>query len=112
MRLTALTASLKSSRRVAASAASALVLLAAQPLAAADLEYEEYLAELENPSAQYVVVSNHFRHDVGCTSHGCIIMGPTTDRDACEEWSKYYNRVDAYDHSRCVESSDYENIRY
>lgn len=91
---------------------AAALIAPASALFSAELEYEQYLGELENPSAQYVVVSNHFRHDVGCTSRGCILMGPTTDRDACQEWSRAYNRLDPYDHSRCVESSDYDSIRY
>ncbi|MEL6318538.1 MAG: hypothetical protein AAFR16_12980 [Pseudomonadota bacterium] len=65
-------------------------------------DFEAYLAELASPAAHYVVVSNHFRHDVDCTSKGCVVMGPMEDRAACEDWSKRYNRVDPFDHTRCV----------
>lgn len=93
-------------------AALTIFALGAAPARAAEVEYEEFLAELEDPGVQFVVISNHFRHSVGCTSRGCVLMGPTNDRAACEEWSKAYNRVDPYDHTRCVESGDYGEKRY
>lgn len=77
-----------------------------------DRDYERFLQEIETPGAQYVAISYHFRHDVGCTSRGCIIMGPMTDRHACEGWAREYNRIDPTDHARCVEASDYDQVRY
>ena len=75
-------------------------------------DYADYLAEMNDARAQFVVVSNHYRHDVGCTSRGCILMGPTEDRDACEDWATAYNTVDPLDHARCVEAADYDAVRY
>lgn len=74
--------------------------------------FEAFLSSLRNPGAQYVVVSNHFRHDVGCTSTGCILMGPMDDLESCQDWSRAYNSADPYDHTRCVEASDYDSLRY
>ncbi|MCI4666262.1 MAG: hypothetical protein MRY74_16235 [Neomegalonema sp.] len=67
--------------------------------------YEDYLAELRTPKPSYVAVSNHFRHDESgeCGELGCVLMGPTDDKDACERWVEAYNRVDPFDHARCVE---------
>lgn len=81
-----------------------LVGLSAAP-AAADRAFEAFFAELERPGPEFVVVSNHFRHDVGCTSRGCVVMGPTDDQAACEAWSRAYNTIDPYDHTRCVQAA-------
>ena len=70
------------------------------------LLFENFQAELNSPSPQYVAVSNHFRHaevDPSCEASGCVLMGPTDDREACERWIEAYNAVDPYDHARCIE---------
>lgn len=72
-----------------------------------DQLYEAYLAELLRPDAQYVALGLHFRHDDDCTNRGCVLMGPTDDRDACEEWVKHYNRIDPYDAARCFEATPF-----
>lgn len=84
---------------------------AAGQTAGADDSYAAFLAELNDPGAQFVVLSNHFRHDTGCTSHGCILMGPTENREACEEWAANYNTADPYDHARCVDAAGYGALR-
>lgn len=61
----------------------------------------------EDAGVEWVVISNHFKHSENCTSRGCILMGPTVDRDACDDWAKVYNRKDPFDHARCVEAIDY-----
>lgn len=73
--------------------------------------YARFLAELADPGAQYVVLSNHHRHDTGCTSRGCILMGPTEDREACREWASAYNTADPYDYARCVDAGDYISLQ-
>lgn len=85
----------------------ALALIAAAAPAAVwaqnqDRERAAFRAEIERPGPQWVVVSKHFRHTVRCAAGGCVLMGPTDDKGACEEWSKLYNSADVYDHSRCV----------
>lgn len=85
--------------------AGALALAAAASAREGERAFEAYIAELNLPRSQFVVVSNHFRHDVDCTSRGCVVMGPMEDREACEEWSRAYNRVDPFDHTRCVEAA-------
>lgn len=69
-----------------------------------------YEAERGGFVEEWVVISNHFRHSVNCTSDGCIVMGPMTDRAACEEWSESYNRFDPNDYTHCRPARDY-NIR-
>ena len=78
----------------------------------APLDYEAFLAELNDAGAQYVVVSNHFRHEVACSGRGCVLMGPTDDQEACKDWARGYNEIDPLDYARCIESVDYERLRY
>ena len=96
---------------------AAALLLFACPLTPAEaqvdpLDFESYLAEINDAGAQYVVVSNHFRHKISCTGRGCILMGPTDDQAACKQWAKSYNALDPLDYARCVEALDYEAVRY
>ncbi len=97
--------------RLAAVVLGAAVALgaAAQPV---DLSERAYEAERRARTGQWVVISNHFRHSDNCTSDGCILMGPTDDRDACEAWSRQYNRVDPLDHTRCIEARFYTDGAY
>ena len=76
------------------------------------LDYEAFLAELNDAGAQYVVVSNHFRHKVACSGRGCVLMGPTDDREACRQWARSYNALDPLDYARCIETVDFEKLRY
>ncbi|MEL6979247.1 MAG: hypothetical protein AAGM38_11275 [Pseudomonadota bacterium] len=105
--------------RRAARFGAALLLLASAPSAALPQSapggresFAAFTAELNDPGAQFVVVSSHFRHQVSCASQGCVLMGPTEDQDACEEWASHYNRIDPFDHARCVVSTEYDAIRY
>lgn len=68
----------------------------------------EYERELTSTRGQWVVIGTHFRHADNCTSYGCVVMGPMNDHDACIEWSRAYNTHDPYDHTSCVDASDYE----
>lgn len=72
-----------------------------------DQLFNAYLAELHGSATEYVALGLHYRHDVDCTSRGCVLMGPTDNRDACEEWVKHYNRIDPYDVARCVEAGPF-----
>lgn len=72
-----------------------------------DQFYEAYLRELHGVVTQYVVIGLHYSHDDNCTNRGCVLLGPTDDRDACEEWVKHYNRIDPYDAARCLEATPF-----
>lgn len=98
--------------RVAAATGCVLTAFGGAAAQVDPLDYEAFLAELNDAGAQYVVVSNHFRHDVACSGRGCILMGPTDDQAACREWAKSYNAIDPLDYARCIESVDYEDLRY
>ncbi len=92
--------------RIAAFLAAAL---AAGAAAAQDNEeYLSYLSELETPGEQWVVISYHYTHGLDCTQYGCVIIGPTENKDACQEWARLYNGGDPDDHSRCVRADGYE----
>lgn len=69
--------------------------------------YEGFLGELHGAATQYIALGLHYRHDDDCTNRGCVLMGPTDDRDACEEWVKSYNRIDPYDAARCVAATPF-----
>ncbi len=97
-------------RRGGAAGALALVGLAIAAAPAAEAQTDDrlralYEASLRNPGPQWAAISNHFSHQARCYDAGCVLMGPTDDRDACEEWAKAYNRDDPYDHARCVPAS-------
>lgn len=79
--------------------------------AAGERLYAEYLAEIGRPDPHFVAVSNHFRHTEDCTRSGCVIMGPTQDRAACEDWARAWNQFDPYDHARCVEADPIAPLR-
>lgn len=85
-------------------AALGAVLLLAGAAAAQDAQFseEDYQDERQGYVDEWVVVSDHYKHANNCTSDGCIIMGPMSDHDACQEWSRDYNKIDPLDHSRCV----------
>lgn len=72
-----------------------------------DQFYEAYLRELHGVVTQYVVLGLHYSHDDDCTNRGCVLLGPTDDREACEEWVKQYNRIDPYDVARCLEATPF-----
>ena len=99
-------------RRAAVAAALSLTAPALASAQVGPLDYESFLAEMNDAGAQYVVVSNHFRHKVACSGRGCILMGPTDDREACRQWAGAYNKLDPLDYARCVESKDYDALRY
>ena len=73
---------------------------------------QAYEYELTTPPGDWIVVGNHYRHTNNCAAHGCVVMGPMNDKDACEQWAKDYNRHDPLDHTRCVDASDYEVSSY
>ena len=77
-----------------------------------DGEYGFFKAEIDNVGAEWVVISYHFIHGEDCTTFGCIIIGPTEDKAACDEWASLYNRGNPFDHSRCVSAAGYEVPRY
>ena len=72
----------------------------------------EYERELASQAGEWVVVGNHFRHSDNCTVHGCIVMGPMIDQEACEEWSRDYNLHDPLDHTTCVDATKYQTTPY
>ncbi len=78
---------------------------AAPAAAQQEAAFEAYLAEMNDPSPDYVAVSSHYRHaeSGACLPDGCVLMGPTDDKEACDRWSAAYNRIDPYDHTRCIE---------
>ena len=88
----------------------AIVLCATAGGVAAQEVVSGYEAERGGWVPEWIVISNHFRHSENCTSDGCVVMGPMTDRAACEEWSRRYNKIDPFDHTRCVSAKAY-NIR-
>lgn len=92
----------------------AAFLMAATASAAVADEQEEqaYRMEIESPGEEWVVISYHYRHSDACTSFGCVIIGPTEDRDACQEWARAYSAADPTDHARCVSAEPYLILRY
>ncbi len=100
----------KAARRCSGLALGLIVLAGASSLATAQTReqlYEAYLSELHGVATQYVVLGLLYRHDDDCTNRGCVLMGPTDNREACEEWVKFYNRIDPYDAARCVEATPF-----
>ena len=73
---------------------------------------EQYQDERHGLVEEWVAVSDHYKHSDNCTSDGCVIMGPMSDRDACEEWTRTYNRIDPFDHARCVSARSYSIRKY
>lgn len=85
--------------------AAAFVAIAGAARAQDGADFEAYLAEMNDPSPDYVAVSNHFRHaeSAACGPDGCVLVGPTDDLAACQRWAAAYNTVDPYDYTRCIE---------
>ena len=104
--------SLGSAVKTGLAGCAAAFTLGALAMAQQSEEYLAYLAELEKPGPQWVVISYHFRHGDGCTTYGCVIVGPTNDEDACRNWSRLYNRGAIEDHSRCVMADPYALPQY
>ena len=90
----------------------ALAVVTLSRVASADELQEAFLAAQSGAPEEWVVISNHFRHSENCTSDGCIVMGPMSDREACEDWSASYNRIDPFDHTRCVAARSYAISNY
>ncbi|MEO1331296.1 MAG: hypothetical protein AAFW46_16725 [Pseudomonadota bacterium] len=99
--------------RMIETAILAAVLLAAVSAASApaalanEQERAAYRAAVERPGPQWIIISNHFKHSFRCFGGGCVLMGPTDDRAACEEWARDYNEGDPFDHARCVSAEPF-----
>ena len=103
---------MRSARILSAIACIGLLVSASPATSQQNEEYEQFRSDFDNSGSEWVVISYHFRHGDDCTTYGCVIIGPTGDRPACEEWASLYNGADPFDHVRCVDATSYEIPQY